>query len=80
MSARPILGLARGISIGKRDGQLLGERANELIERVELIGSQGLRRREIQARGPMVDIGNAARDLGIEEVREDGRPCDQGFA
>ena len=47
VSARPILGFARGISISKRDGQLLGERPNELIERVELIGSQGLRRREI---------------------------------
>ena len=47
VSACPILGLARGISISKRDGQLLGERANELIERVELIRREGLRRREI---------------------------------
>ena len=77
MSARPILGLTRSIPISKRDRQLLGERPNELIERVELIRCQGLRRREIQARGPMVDIGNAARDLGVEEVREDGCPCDQ---
>ena len=79
MSARPILGLTRSIPISERDQQLLRERANELIERVELIRCQGLRRREIQARGPMVDIGNAGRDLGVEEVREDGCPCDQGL-